>query len=242
MTSATTPTVLSAKGLRKQFRGVLAIDDVDIDVEAGRVLGIIGPNGSGKTTAFNLLTGFVARDAGSIEVDGVAHRRCSPRRMARAGLSRTFQQCKVFPKMSVEDHLSMSRRPDRRRQDADAWEALVEDLVGRLGRDHLLGDCSFGDRKRVEIAMAVAQRPLVLLLDEIAAGVDVSVVQLIERTVRQVAGLGAGVVLVEHDVPFVMGLSDEVLALDHGVVIARGTPEAVRADPQVQEAYLGRHR
>jgi branched-chain amino acid transport system ATP-binding protein len=236
------PARLTASGLRVQFAGVVALDGVDLELTRGEVVGLIGPNGSGKTTCLNALSGFVSLAGGEVVLDGRPVTRWSPARRARAGLTRTFQAVRVFADLSVRDNVEaaalgggLGRRAARRQ---------AAEVLGRIGLDHLAeldaGAVSAGDERRVGIARALATRPRFLLLDEPAAGLnDAESIRLID-TIRALAGeFGCGVLLVEHDMRVVMGTCARLHVLDSGRTVAAGDPATVAADPDVVAAYFG---
>ena len=248
--------MLEVKNLSKSFGGVHAMQDVSFSVRAGSVHSVIGPNGAGKTTLFNLISGVYEPTRGEILLDGENVAGMAPDRLARRGMSRTFQNLQVCMNMTAIDNVmvgahlrlnqnlfaSMLRLPSVRRADAacrDEAAGLME-FVG-VGRhiDDEAGQMSYGALKRLEIARALAAKPKVLLLDEPAAGLNHTETGEIEALIRKVAQSGVTVVLVEHDMKLVMNLSDHILVLDYGKKLAEGTAAEVRANPDVVAAYLG---
>jgi ABC-type branched-subunit amino acid transport system ATPase component len=239
--------LLAVEGLTKRFGGVAAVDGCSFAVEQGSVTALIGPNGSGKTTAFNLITGYLPADSGTVTFDGRTVRRPDPTRLARAGLARTFQRARVFPELTVLENLAVAlQQPwkallgqalgpvERRRA-----EALLEEFgLTRVARDRA-GSLSFGQRKLLEFASLLMGEPQLVLLDEPAAGVNPVMVETMERHIRDLHARGLTFLLVEHDMHLVMRLSDTVIVLDHGTVIAAGPPLEVQRDPIVLDAYLG---
>ena len=236
------PSRLSARALRVQFAGVVALDGVDLELARGEVVGLIGPNGSGKTTCLNALSGFVSLAAGEVALDGRPITGWPPARRARAGLTRTFQAVRVFAGLSVRDNVEAAAlggglgRRAARRQAAEVLERLG---LGALA-EREAGAVSAGDERRVGIARALATRPSFLLLDEPAAGLnDAESIRLID-TIRALAGeFGCGVLLVEHDMRVVMGTCARLHVLDSGRTVAAGDPATVAADPDVIAAYFG---
>jgi branched-chain amino acid transport system ATP-binding protein len=239
---------LAVDGLSIAFGGVRAASDVALTAEPGRITALIGPNGAGKTTVLNMIGGFYAPDAGSIRLGDVELAGASAQRVARAGIARTYQTTQLFGSLSVLDNVLLGLRRGRlgnpfaaaagsaERRDAEGLLAFVG-FKGPLGVP--ARDLPHVDRRLVEIARALATRPSVLLLDEPAAGLMRADKMLLVGVLRQLAAAGLAVILVEHDMALVMGLSDHVVVLDAGRPIAAGTPETVRGEPQVRDAYLG---
>jgi ABC-type branched-subunit amino acid transport system ATPase component len=253
--------LLELSGVRKSFGGLEVISELDLTVGEGEVVSLIGPNGAGKTTIFNLITGVYAPDAGSIRLEGRDLAGLPPHRVATAGIARTFQTLRLFLNMSVQENVtcatyggtrarvwqSLLRTPRARREEREVRE-LADDVFGFFG-ERLAGyrrrqpaySLSYANRRRLEIARAMATRPRLLLLDEPAAGMNphetAEVTSLVGR-LRDERGLT--ILVIEHDMHVVEGISDRVVALDHGVKVAEGSFEAVARDPAVVEAYLGR--
>jgi ABC-type branched-subunit amino acid transport system ATPase component len=239
--------LLEVEGLTKRFGGVAAVDACSFAVEHGTITALIGPNGSGKTTAFNLITGYLRADAGEVTYAGGRVRRPDPTALYRTGLSRTFQRARVFPELTVRENLAVAiqqpslwllRRSLSRSDSERATELLAEFGLSALADDKA-GSLSFGQRKLLEFAAVLMGTPKLVLLDEPAAGVNPVMVETIERHVRALNERGLTFLVVEHDMQLVMRLSDTVIVLDHGVAIARGTPREVQTDPLVLDAYLG---
>ena len=243
-------TVLDVRGLSKAFGGVRAVDDVHFTVAAGELLALIGPNGAGKSTCFNMLNGQLRPDAGSVRLNGRSIVGLPPRRVWRLGVGRTFQITATFVSMTVRENVQMAllshhrrigavfaRAGDLYRNEADA---LLERVAMRDQADRVCGVLAYGDLKRVELAVALANDPRLLLMDEPTAGMAPRErVQLMELAARLARERAIAVLFTEHDMDVVFAHADRVIVLDRGRLIARGTPAEVRADPQVQAVYLG---
>ena len=239
---------LTVSGLTIAFGGVRAATDVALTAEPGRVTALIGPNGAGKTTVLNMIGGFYEPDAGSIRLGDTELAGASAPRVARAGIARTYQTTQLFGSLSVLDNVLLGLRRGRLGNPfAEAASAAdrrdAEGLLAFVGYKGALGlpaaDLPHVDRRLVEIARALATRPSVLLLDEPAAGLMRADKAILTGVLRKLADAGLAVILVEHDMTLVMGISDHIVVLDAGRPIAAGTPEAVRSEPKVREAYLG---
>ena len=239
--------LLEVEALSKRFGGVHAVNATTFAVERGTVTGLIGPNGSGKTTVFNMITGYLRADAGQVRFAGDRIRRPNPRRLYRRGLSRTFQQTRVFPEMTLVENLvvavavpawAMGRRGVGR-ADAGRSEELLERFGLGAHAQRKAGELSFGQRKLLEFATVLMGRPRLVLLDEPTSGVNPVMVERMERYIREVHAEGVTFLVVEHDMNLVMRLCDPIVVLDHGAKIAEGHPHEVRADPAVLDAYLG---
>jgi ABC-type branched-subunit amino acid transport system ATPase component/ABC-type branched-subunit amino acid transport system permease subunit len=246
--------LLEARGLRKRFGGVVAVDNVSFQVYAGETLGLIGPNGAGKTTTFELLGGFTRADAGRVLFNRRDISRLGPEDRAHLGLIRSFQDAALFPTMTVKETVMLAlerTHPTRFLSSLAGWtlperakERRARELVATMGldgyRDKQIQELSTGTRRITEITCLVALEPTLLLLDEPSSGIaqreSEALGTLLLDLRRQ---LGITLVVIEHDIPLIMGISDRIVAMADGRVISEGTPDVVRADPLVIDAYLG---
>ncbi len=230
--------VLSCRAVSVSYGGVRALVDVDLEVEEGQLVGLIGPNGAGKTTFIDAITGIV-RSRGRVELDGQDLTSLPSHARARRGLTRTWQSIELFDDLTVRENLTVLA--PRRGQPSPR---TPEDALAMFGLESLADamptEVSQVQRKLVGLARALAAGPRVLCLDEPAAGLDVTESEELGRRLRQIVDGGIPVLLVDHDMGLVLGISDHVVVLEFGKVIATGDPEAVRRDPQVVAAYLGK--
>lgn len=245
--------MLTAKHLSKAFGGVQALAGLDLSVAPGEIVGLIGPNGSGKTTTVNLLTGIYRASGGTVSMDGHDITAAKPEQIVRRGLARTFQNLRLFGSHSVLDNVRVAQsihceshfaffnaaRSAAEQRRSDEAHALLErfSLAGR--RDTPAQSLSYGEKKRVEIARALATRPKVLLLDEPAAGMNAVEVERLMLIIRGIRDEGIGILLIEHHMKLVMNVCDRIAVLNFGVKIAEGTPSEVARDSAVIKSYLG---
>ena len=250
-------TILAVNTLTKKFGGLTAVSDVDFEVRPGEILGIIGPNGAGKTTLFNVLAGSMGPTSGTVHFKGLNITGMRADKIARLGVARTFQITSLFPALSAYDNVraatyrtkktgwmaailrSAAYRTEEQQVNQDAMDALrFCDLAGRA---HYNAEAlSYGEQRRREIAIALAAKPALLLLDEPAAGMNPEEGQRLVGMIRKIRDNGTSVLLVEHHMRVVMGVCDRVVVLDHGEKIAEGAPSEVVDNPDVIRVYLGR--
>jgi ABC-type branched-subunit amino acid transport system ATPase component len=240
--------LLQVDHLSKRFGGVVAVDDCTLSVPAGGITGLIGPNGSGKTTIFNLITGFIAKDEGRITFKSQPIDGLGPDRVYERGIGRTFQLARIFPRLTALENLlvpvrrsglrALFSRADWSDEKTKAMEMLefleISQVAGALG-----GSLSYGQRKLLELGAVMMAQPELVLLDEPAGGVNPALLERIADRLRTLNARGTTFLIVEHNMSFVMNLCSEVIVVQRGRQIANGEPDSVRRDPAVLDAYLG---
>jgi branched-chain amino acid transport system ATP-binding protein len=237
--------MLEVNGLSKIFGGLAAVSDLSLTIRRGEIFGVIGPNGAGKTTLLNLITGYLAASKGSILFEGRELRGLSPSKICHRGIARTFQVVRPFVEMSVIDNVMTGAlfAPTRRISMAEARirAGSALDLVGLLDkRDMLAGELTIGEKKKLELARALATKPRLLFLDEVMAGLAGGEVEVLMDVVERVADSGTTILMIEHLVGVILALTDRVLVLDFGRELFQGAPEDVVAHPEVINSYLGK--
>lgn len=221
--------------LSKQFGGVYAVRNCSFQIKEGTITSIIGPNGAGKTTAFNVICGLQVQDEGKVFLDGKDVSRLPAHQRARRGISRTFQQARLFKNLSVRDNLLLARQARD-----DELDALLKKVHFPLSMETMASDLSYGQTRLVEIARALLKPHKLLMLDEPTAGVNPKVRRELRDILLKLKEEGNTILLIEHDMEFVMSMSDEVIVMAEGTVLTRGTPKQVQSDKRVLEAYLGK--
>jgi branched-chain amino acid transport system ATP-binding protein len=248
--------LLETKSLHRSFGGVHAIRDVSIQVRQGSIQAVIGPNGAGKTTLFNLIAGTIPPQKGEVTFQGRRITAWKPHAVAGLGIARTFQTTKLFPRMSVLENVMVGRHPRTRsgflagmlnlpctwREDCEIREkasTILEDLGLAKYAEETASNLPFGRQRLVEFARALATEPLLLLLDEPAAGLNIYETKELSELILKIRGRGITCLIVEHDMSLVMNISDDVVVLDQGQKIAEGPPRLIQRNPEVIRIYLG---
>lgn len=249
--------MLQLQNISKNFGGLQVLQDVNLNVPQGGIFGLIGPNGAGKTTVFNLITGLLRASGGSIGFDGQDISKVAPHKITERGIARTFQNIRVFKEMTLmenvvvgmHDHMNyglaglLLNLPGYRKIEANARERALELLswVRLDHKAHLLADSlSYGEQRKLEFARALATKPKLLLLDEPVAGMNPSEKTELMREILNIKERGFSIFMIEHDMRFVMGSCDRIAVLNFGRIIAEGTPDQIKNNQEVIEAYLGK--
>jgi len=248
--------MLALAGISKNFGGLQVLDDVSLNIPARGIFGLIGPNGAGKTTVFNLITGMLTPSSGTIEFAGRRLNGMASYQITRLGMARTFQNIRIFREMTLIENVmvALGERPSYsastvllplpgHRHAVSLEYDNARELLARVGlaekAERLAGTLSYGEQRRLEIARALATRPKLLLLDEPAAGMNSAEKLLLMDEITKLEDSGLSLLIIEHDMRFIMGLCKQVAVLNFGRLIAQGTPEEIRANGAVIEAYLG---
>jgi len=240
--------LLEANNVSKAFGGIRALDSCSITVEQGTITGLIGPNGSGKTTLFNVITGYETVEQGDILFDGKRITNSTPDKVFRLGIGRTFQLTRIFPRLTVMENMHVAAQREGFRALLGRWSTSHEqkramDLLDFVGitrlKDVPAANLSYGQKKLLEFAYILIAEPQVILLDEPAGGINPTMINILAERIRTLNKRGVTFLVVEHNMEFVMGLCDTMMVLHRGSKIAEGTPEHVRNDLAVLEAYLG---
>ena len=240
--------ILEARNVSKAFGGIRALDACSIVVEQGTITGLIGPNGSGKTTLFNVITGYEQVDSGSVVFNGRSITNATPDKVFRLGIGRTFQLTRIFPRLTVLENMYVAAQRRNFKGLLSRWSSSHEqrralELLDFVGisqlKDMPAANLSYGQKKLLEFAFILIAEPQVILLDEPAGGVNPTMIHHLADRIRELNKRGVTFLVVEHNMEFVMGLCHAVTVLHRGTKIAEGTPEAVRNNPAVLEAYLG---
>jgi ABC-type branched-subunit amino acid transport system ATPase component len=227
--------MIAVRGVSKRYGGVAALSGCDLEIASPGIYGLIGPNGAGKTTLFDVLTGLTAPDSGRVLLDGRDVTGLAPHRLARLGIARSFQECRVFPEFTCLENLLFGAAGTR-----EEALGLLELVRLEAYRDQPAAALSFGQRRLLEIAATFMVRPRILLLDEPASGVNPALLDvLLEALRRRYEERPACFLVVEHNMEFIMALASEIVVMHQGAVLERGSPEAVQASARVTQAYLG---
>jgi branched-chain amino acid transport system ATP-binding protein len=235
--------ILQVHNVTKRFGGLQALTDVTFDLPGGQILGLLGPNGAGKTTLFNVINGVYAPEGGRIAFRGTDITRWPPYRVAHSGLARTHQVVRPLNELTVRENVMVGACFGRERHSLASAAHVADEVLGRVGLSErarqITGSLNVAQKKRLELARALASRPYLLLLDEVLAGLNPAEIALMVETIRRIRDDGVTILMIEHVMQAVMNVSDRVLVLDYGILIAEGRPQEVASNPKVVEAYLG---
>jgi len=235
--------MLTLTNVTKRFQGLVALSRISLTLEQGEILGLIGPNGSGKTTLFNVISGVFPPDSGAIVLDGRELAGRPPYEIAKAGIGRTYQIVQPLAELSVRDNVAVGACFGRRNRPLAEARQVADMVLKEVGlaqkRDLPAGLLNLAEKKRLEVARALASEPLVLLLDEVLAGLNPTEVDRMLEVIRGIRTRGVDIIMVEHLMQAIMSLCDRVVVIDSGDVIATGTPGQIATDPAVIAAYLG---
>ena len=251
--------LLEIKKMSKKFGGVSAMDDVSLDIQEGTIAGLIGPNGAGKTTIFHAITGFLRKSAGQVEFENQELTHLKPHQIAEKGIVRTFQITSLFPNLSVLENIRTGHHLEeketlwdvvfntgRKRSVEEETLARTLEILKFIGleekKEVMANNLPYGEQRLLEIGIALAANPKLLLLDEPSAGLNDTETQGMKELIKKMRARSITILLVEHDMKLVMGISDRIIVLNFGKKIATGTPEEIRGNPEVIKAYLGERR
>lgn len=246
--------LLETRGLSKEFGGLTALDRVDLAVDEGELVSLIGPNGAGKSTLINVITGLLSPTAGEITYDGTDLVGMEPFEISQLGVGRSFQTASIFPELTVRDNIAVAafaaehgsfsvnffRRRDAYDEVSDRTSHILETIELLEEADHPAEELPYGDKRRLEVAIGLATGPDLIFMDEPTAGMSPTETEMTVSLIRELLDdWGMTICLVEHDMDVIFGVSDRIVTLHDGQVIAKGTPDEIRDDPAVREAYLG---